>query len=78
VSQADQRTCLRNLDAQFLVEFAPQGPARIFARLDLAAREFPLAGIDLVRRPLADEDFALRVAQRAGGDVDEPTCGTQR
>jgi hypothetical protein len=78
VAQPDQRPRRGQLDAEFLVEFARERASRILAGLDLAAREFPLARIDLVGRTLADQDLAALVAQRAGGDVDEPTCGTQR
>jgi hypothetical protein len=77
VAQADQRPRLGDGDAEFLAQLARERGVRLLAGLDLAARELPLARIDLGPRPLANQDFALRVAQRAGGDV-EPRCGTQR
>jgi hypothetical protein len=78
VAQADQRARRKHVDAELFVELALEGRFGALARLDFSAREFPLAGIDLVGGPLADQDLAALVAQRAGGDVDEPTCGTQR
>jgi hypothetical protein len=78
VAQADQRPGLGDGDAELLAQLARECCARVLAPLDLAARKFPLARVDLVGRALADEDPATLVAQRAGGDMDEPRCGIQR
>ena len=78
MAQADQRARLLNGDAELLVQLAAQRGLGVLAGLDLATGKLPLAGIELVRGPLADQHFALRVAQRTGGDVDVLTCGTQR
>ena len=66
---------LPRADAQFLVEFADQAGLRGFARLDLSAGKLPQAGHRLVRRPLRQQNAAVRVDQRHRRDQDHAPRG---
>ena len=57
-------------DAQFLRQLAHQGGFRRFARLDLAAGEFPQARKAFAGRALRQKYATFRVSQGDGGDVD--------
>ena len=57
-----------DVDAELLGQLADQRAFGGFAGLDLAARKFPLAGEVLARLALGDEDAAVGVDQRRGGD----------
>jgi hypothetical protein len=47
------------VDAQFLIQFTPQGIPRLFTRFNLASGKLPLQGHGLVPRTLANQDSAL-------------------
>ena len=59
VVMADARDFVANsgIDAEFLDQFAAKGVARLFARFDFAAGEFPFQRHRLVLGALADEDL---------------------
>jgi hypothetical protein len=61
----------RDVDAEFLLQFADQAALRGLSRLDLAAWEFPKARELLSLRPLADQDPPVDVDQGAGNDQEE-------
>ena len=69
VTQADERPCLADDDAQFLDEFAPQSREWIFTGFELAAREFPATRHVPPARALRDQDAAIRVRNRAGNHM---------
>ena len=64
-----ERLAKRNLDAQFLAEFADEAFLEALARLAFAAGEFPQAGQVTAFGALGDEKF-LPVKNQAGSDVD--------
>lgn len=55
-------------DAELLVELADQRFLRRLAGLDLAAGKFPEAGELLAGGALGEQDAAVGVEKRAGGD----------
>ena len=63
-----------DINSQFFVQFTPKRGERQLAALDLAAGEFPVAGIDLARRPLAEKKAAVLALDDCGRDLD-PLCG---
>ncbi len=67
----DPRIGAHYLDAQFLVQFAHEGRMRRLARLDLAAGEFPVSGVEGVGRALAEQESAVGPGDDRGGDVDD-------
>ena len=77
VPQADQRPGRGHPDAELLAQLADERLLHGLKGLHLAAGKFPLARVELVGGPLADQDFAARVAQGAGGDVQEPHLNSQ-
>ena len=66
-----RQTRLLHVDAKFLLQFPDQGLLGTFARLDLAAGEFPQAGPRLACGPLGEQHAAVRVDQGAGGNKNE-------
>jgi hypothetical protein len=52
------------------VQFAREGLLRRFARLDLAARELPITGVNLPGGPLREEKAPVRLLQHGRGDFD--------
>jgi hypothetical protein len=62
----------RHADAEFLAQLAQQRGVRRLAGLDLAAGEFPVAGIEGARRALAEQEFhhAIRRASLDDGGGD--------
>ena len=57
VADARDFVANRGIDAEFLDQFAAKGIARLFARFDFAAGEFPFQRHRLVLGALADEDL---------------------
>jgi hypothetical protein len=55
----------RHADAQLFAEFAHQRGMRGFAGLDLAAGEFPVAGIEGAGRALAEQELHGAIARAA-------------
>ena len=58
-------------DPELFVEFALQSVVHGFARLHLAAREFPIAGIGLALRAGTEQHPAVFTNQNADGHVDD-------
>jgi hypothetical protein len=48
-----------DVDAELFVQLAGERGCRRLARLDLAAGKFPVAGVDLARRALGEEERAV-------------------
>ena len=55
-------------DAEFLVQLACQCSFQRFARLHLAAGEFPVAGVDLALWALRQQHAAVGLGQHRGDD----------
>ena len=64
----DPAAGLADNDPEFFMQFARQRRLQGFARLDLAAGEFPVTRIDLARRPLRQQHAAVRLGQHSGND----------
>ena len=58
------------VDAEFLVQLARQGAVGRLARFDLAARELPVAGVDLAGRPPREQEGAVGALDHRRGDLD--------
>ncbi len=63
-----RETSLAHRYREFLAQFPYQGIFRSLAILDFAAGEFPETGHRLALRSLRDQDAAVGVDERAGGD----------
>jgi hypothetical protein len=59
----------RRFDAELFMQLAYQRRARRFARLDLAAGKFPVAGIERLRGALAEQKASVRPQDHGGGDL---------
>ena len=59
------------LYAQLLVQLARQCRQRCFARLDLAAREFPVTGPRFTLRAFGEQHPAVGLPHDSGGDIDQ-------
>ena len=55
-------------DAELFVQLALERGERCLARLDFPAGKFPVAGIDLARRPLAQQESPVLAEDYGSGD----------
>ena len=58
-------------DAELFMELACERCLRRLARLDLAAREFPVASVDFAGRSLGQQERAVGALDDSGGDFDD-------
>jgi hypothetical protein len=65
VAQANERARLAHRHSELLGELALKASVRVFARTELAAREFPAPGHVTAARALRDQDAAVRIRDRA-------------
>ena len=59
-----------DIDAELLVKLARERRVNSLARLDLASRKFPVAGVDLARGPLSEQERAVVALQDSGSNFD--------
>jgi len=71
VDAGDPRRRGFDVEPELLVQFARERLRRRLVRLELAAGELPIAAVDLVRRPLREQDAPVRADEDGGGDVDD-------
>ena len=65
----DPGRCPQHLDFQFLPQLPRQGGTGRLAKLDLAAGEFPVAGVEGIGGALAEEKRAIRPLDDGGGNL---------
>ena len=59
-----------DIDAELLVKLARERRVNSLARLDLASRKFPVAGVDLARGSLSEQERAVVALQDSGSNLD--------
>jgi hypothetical protein len=59
-----------DVDAELLVELSGERGCRRLARLDLATGKFPVAGVDLARGTLGEEERAVGAPDDRRGNLD--------
>jgi len=66
----DPRMDGTDVDAEFFVQFAPQGVRDRLPRFELPARELPVPRVRLARGPAREQEAAVGPDQDADGDID--------
>src|SRR5688572_14805101 len=66
----DPRVGGLDVNSELLVQLAKQRVRAILARLDLAAWEFPVSGVDLAERALRQQECAIRPLHHGRRDLD--------
>src|SRR4051794_33023597 len=72
---AKTRRAFDDFDAQLLAQLTYQRLSWLLTRLELPAREFPIAGIRRLRQALGEQYASMAIRQNAGGHAHERTLG---